>query len=233
MNRLISSLRWESQIQFRQGIYYAAAFIAVMWSAILFNLPNAAIEPILVSVLFLDLSVFGFFFMAGLYYLEKGDRVLEGLVVTPLRIWEYLTAKIATLTAVSVIVGAVVTLITYGVDVNWFWFVIAVVGMSAPLTLFGFVIAARYNGINEYLLPAVIYLTVMQIPLVGYFDLWDHWLLYLIPSTPGLVLLEAAFGTVPLWEIGYALIYVAVLTAVSYVWARQTFVNVIARKVGG
>ncbi|MCB0115103.1 MAG: ABC transporter permease [Caldilineaceae bacterium] len=233
MNRLISSLRWETQIQFRQGIYYAAAFIAVMWSAVLFSIPDSAIEPLLVSVLFLDLSVFGFFFMAGLYYLEKGDRVLEGLVVTPLRIWEYLTAKVATLTVVAVIVGAVVTLVTYGVGINWGWYVVAVVAMSAPLTLFGFVIAARYNGINEYLLPAVLYLSVMQIPLVGYFHLWDGWLLYLIPSTPGMVLLEAAFGNVPLWEIGYALIYLAALTVVSYIWAQRTFENVIARKVGG
>lgn len=233
MNRLLSSLRWETQIQFRQGIYYAAAFIAVMWSAVLFTVPDAGIEPILLAVLFLDLSVFGFFFMAALYYLEKGERVLEGLVVTPLRIWEYLAAKIATLTAVAVLVGVVVTVVTYGVGLNWGWFVVAVVAMSAPLTLFGFVIAARYNGINEYLLPAVLYLTVMQIPLVGYFDLWDHWLLYLIPSTPGLVLLEAAFGTVPLWEIGYALLYLAALTVTGYLWARQTFENVIARKVGG
>jgi hypothetical protein len=55
----------------------------------------------------------------------------------------------------------------------------------------------------------------------------------LIPSTPGLVLLEAAFGTVPLWEIGYALLYLAALTVTGYLWARQTFENVIARKVGG
>jgi fluoroquinolone transport system permease protein len=233
MNRLLSSLRWETTIQWRQGIYYAAAFITLMWTAILYQVPEAGIVPLLVSVLFLDLSVFGFFFMAALYYLEKGERVLEGLVVTPLRVWEYLTTKIATLTLIAIVVGAIVTLLTYGVKLNWGWYVISVAAMSVPLTLLGFAIAARYTGINEFLLPAVFFLFVMQIPLIGYFGLWDHWLLYLIPSTPGLVLLQAAFETVPQWEIGYALIYLLALIVGSYWWASRTFENVIARKVGG
>jgi fluoroquinolone transport system permease protein len=233
MNRLLSSLKWETRIQWRQGIYYAAAFVALVWTALLYQIPDEGIEPLLISVLFLDLSVFGFFFMAALFYLEKADRVLEGLVVTPLRVSEYLITKITTLTLVSIVVGAVVTLMTYGTALNWGWYVIAVAAMSVPLTLFGFVIAARYSGINEFLVPAVFYLFIMQIPLVGYFDLWHNPLLYVIPSTPGLVLLEAAFDMVPLWEIGYALVYLLALTVASSWWAIRTFENTIARKIGG
>ena len=185
-----------------------------------------------VSVLFLDLSIFGFFFMAALYYLEKGDRVLEGLVVTPLRVVEYLTAKIATLTALSVVVGAVVTLAVYGVSINWGWYVLAVVGMSVPISLLGFVLAARYNGINEFLVPGVFFLVVMQLPLLGYLGIWDNPLLYLIPSQPGMILLKAAFTGAALWEIGYALLYLVALVLVGWRWAEQTFVRVIARQVG-
>ena len=97
MTRLLALLRWETMIQFRLGIFYAAAFIAAVWILMLYWIPDAGIEPVLVSVLFIDLGVFGFFFMPGLYYLEKGERVLEGLVVTPLRSWEYLSVKIVVL----------------------------------------------------------------------------------------------------------------------------------------
>lgn len=117
----------------------------------LYQLPDAAIELVLVSVLFLDLLVFGFFFMAALYYLEKGDQVLDGLVVTPLRVVEYLTAKIATLSALSVLVGALVTLLVYDPSIHRGWYLLAVAGMSVPISLLGFVLAARYNGINEFL----------------------------------------------------------------------------------
>ena len=61
MNRLLSAMRWEVLIQFRQNIFYAAIFVAVLWSAVLFQIPDAGIVPVLVSVLFLDLSIFGFF----------------------------------------------------------------------------------------------------------------------------------------------------------------------------
>ena len=108
-----------------------------------YQLPDAAIELVLVSVLFLDLSVFGFFFMAALYYLEKCDQVLDGLVVTPLRVVEYLTAKIATLSALSVLVGALVTLLVYDPSIPRGWYLLAVAGMSVPISLLGFVLAAR------------------------------------------------------------------------------------------
>ncbi|MBX3052321.1 MAG: ABC transporter permease [Caldilineaceae bacterium] len=232
MNRLLSALRWEVLVQFRQNIFYAALFVMVLWSAVLYQIPDAGIVTVLVSILFLDLSIFGFFFMAALYYLEKGDRVLEGLVVTPLRVVEYLTAKIGVLTALSVVVGAVVTLIVYGFSINWGWYMLAVVGMSVPISLLGFVLAARYNGINEFLVPGILFLVVMQFPLLGYLSIWDNFLLYLIPSQPGMILLEAAFTGAPLWEIGYALLYLAALIFVGWRWAEQTFVRVIARQVG-
>ncbi len=232
MSRLLSTLRWETTIQWRQGIFYAAAFVAIVWTALLAPIPDAGIEPVLVSVLFLDLSIFGFFFMAALYYLEKTDRVLEGLVVTPLRVGEYLAAKIATLTLLSMAVGAVVTLLTYGAALNWFWYVVAVAAMSVPLILLGFVLAACYRSINEFLVPSIFYLGLMQVPLLGYLGVWENPLLYLLPSTPGLVLLEAAFAVVAWWEIGYALLYALALAWIGAWWAQRTFENVITRQVG-
>lgn len=232
MNRLWTGLRWETTIQFRQGIYYAAAFVAFVWSALLYGVPDAGIEPLLVSVLFIDLAVFGFFFMAAIYYLEKGDRVIEGLVVTPLRTWEYLMAKIITLTITSIVVGAIVTLVVYGVVLNWFWYVVAVVVMSLPVTLLGFVIAARYNGINEFLIPGSFYLAILQIPLLAYFGVVDTPLLYLLPSGPGLIFLEMAFGSVPAWLAVFALAYTVVLTVASFRWARRTFDQVVAQQIG-
>jgi fluoroquinolone transport system permease protein len=233
MNRFLVSLRWETLIQWRQGIYYAAGFITIMWIALLFQIPEAGIQPVLISVLFLDLAIFGYFFMAALYYLEKGDRVIEGLVVTPLKVGEYLAIKVTILTLISVVVGALVTLVVYGTAINWFWYVVAVVVMSAPISLTGFVIAARYTGINEFLVPSIFLLGVLQIPLLGYFGIWNSWLLYIIPSMPGLLLLQAAFAQISTGELAYALIYSLLFTVGSYWWAQRMFENAIARKVGG
>ena len=45
MSRLLTLLRWEATIQFRLGIFYAAAAVAAMWALILIWLPEAGIEP--------------------------------------------------------------------------------------------------------------------------------------------------------------------------------------------
>ncbi len=41
MNRILPLAAWEVRIQFRQGIYYAAAFVVVVMAVVLAQLPRA------------------------------------------------------------------------------------------------------------------------------------------------------------------------------------------------
>lgn len=234
MTRLVSTLRWDFLMQFRQGILYAAIWVMAVWAILLWQIPAVGLQPILVSILFLDLSIFGFFFMAGLFYLEKADRVLEGLVVSPMQNWEYLTSKVITLTLLTVAVAVMVVAVTYDLlAVNWLWLILGVALMAAPITLFGFVLAARYDGMNEYLPPALFFLLIMQLPLIHYFQIWPSWLFYLVPSQPGMILLQAAFDAVDTWELLYAVLYALVLTGLAMVWALRTFERAVVRRAGG
>lgn len=233
MSRLLTLLRWETTIQFRLGIFYAAAAVTAMWALILIWLPEAAVEPLLVSIHFIDLGVFGFFFMPGIYYLEKGDRVLEGLVVTPLRTWEYLSVKVVVLSLAAFAVGAAVTLVVYGTALNWLWFTIGILAMSYPISLLGFIIAARFNGISEYLVPGALMLAVLQLPLLTYFEIVPAPFLYILPSGPGMIFLTAAFGSIPLWLLIFALLYTGLLCVAGTRLAQRTLQQVIARQVGG
>lgn len=233
MSHLLALLRWETTIQLRLGIFYAAAAVATMWALMLYWVPDAAVEPVLVSIHFIDVGVFGFFFMPGIYYLEKGERVLEGLVVTPLRGWEYLSVKVVVLSVAAFAVAAAVTLIVYGAALNWLWFSIGLLAMSYPISLLGFVIAARFNGISEYLVPGSLFLAVLQLPLLTYFGIVPAPLLYILPSGPGMIFLTAAFADVPLWQLIFALLYTGVLCIAGTRLAQQTLQQVIARQVGG
>ena len=73
-------------------------------------------------MLFIDVSIFGFFFMGGMLYLEKDDGVLEALVATPLRTNDYLLTKIISLTLLSIVVSvaimAIATFLEGGLPVN-------------------------------------------------------------------------------------------------------------------
>ena len=48
-------------------------------------------------VLLGDTCIIGFFFIAGTVFFEKQERTLGAVISTPLRFWEYLSAKLAVL----------------------------------------------------------------------------------------------------------------------------------------
>ena len=55
MTRLLSTLRWDVQLQFRNGFYYASAFVAVIVLLILGLFPNADWRFLLPIILFENL----------------------------------------------------------------------------------------------------------------------------------------------------------------------------------
>jgi fluoroquinolone transport system permease protein len=229
MNRVLSTLQWDVRVQYRQGVYYAAVFVVVVWVVLLTQLPSVGRDWLLPFALFMDLSVFGIYFMAAILFLEKGEGVLAALVVTPMRKGEYLLSKVLSLTLVALLASILVVVLVQGVEVNWVLLLVGTALNSWLLTLAGFIIAVRYNAINEFLLPSMIVLAPSQLPLLDYFGIWQHWLLYLVPTQPAMLLIEAAFKPVPAWEIAYSLIYLVIATAVVTWWAIRSFESFVVR----
>jgi fluoroquinolone transport system permease protein len=230
MSRLWSSLQWDVRAQLRQGIYYAAIYLVVVWVVGLALLPEAATEWLLPFAVFMDLSVFGVYFMAAILFLEKGDGVLEALVVTPLRRAEYLAAKLGSLILLAMLATAAVVAINYGLEVNWLWLMLGVLLNSWIMVLTGFALAVRYNNISEFLIPSIIFLAPTQVPLIDYFGVWQGWPIYLVPTQPAMLLIEAAFRPIAAWKVVYALVYGVVAGGVLTWVALRSFDRFVVRK---
>jgi fluoroquinolone transport system permease protein len=99
MARLTSTMRWDVQLQIRNGFYYAAAFVAVVIIILLsqLRLPQLTLATLFPLFIFQNILINNFYFIAALVLLEKGEGTLEGLVVTPLRQSEYLASKLVNL----------------------------------------------------------------------------------------------------------------------------------------
>ena len=213
MHRLMATIRLDLQLQLKNGFYHAVGFVLITWFVLLTQLPpEIDWGYLLPAFVFGNLVMVNFYFVAGLVLLEKGEGTLEAQVVTPLADWEYLVSKVVTLTALSLVEQFVIVGSAYGIDFG----VGALIGGTAVAgvlyTLTGFNLVARYDSINEYLLPSVLYVAALSLPLLHYFDLWDSWLLYLHPFTAPLVLLRGAFDPILPWQWAYAVTY-------SIVWA--------------
>ena len=235
MSRFTSTVRLDVLLQLRYGFYYAAAFTTLIWIGLLLPLPVSVLDLAVPLVIFTDLAVVGYYFIAGAVLFEKGEETLFALVSTPLRFREYLASKLITLTALAVVMSLVVVGVSYGYGFRAAFLVLGVIFMSVISLLVGFITVSPFDSISSYIIPSGIPLLVMGLPLIHFLGLSESPLLYLIPTQGSMLLLGAAFETASLaaWQILYAVLYQLLWICGLILLAYQTFDRYIVSSKGG
>ena len=136
----------------------------------------------------------------------------------------------ASLTLLAVLATVAVVLLTYRGTVNWPMLGVGVVMNSWLMVLVGFVVAARYNGISEFLIPSMLWMIPTQLPLLDFFGIWQHPVIYLVPTQATMLLIAAAFRSIEPWQFAYAIGYLAIAGAVVAVMALRAFERFVIRK---
>ena len=219
MTRLLSIVRWDVQLQFRNGFYYVSAAMAVFFVILLRQFPQVDWAYWWPAIITGNLTINAYYFMAGIVLLEKGEGTMEAQIVTPLRPWEILTSKVLTLGLLSLFETLTIVFLVQGPQFNWFLLITAIVLYIAILALYGFIIVVRYDSISQFLLPSVIWTMGFSLPLLYYFDIWRSWVMFIHPLQAILILIQSAFTSLPAWQIlygiGYALLWTGIAMAVS------------------
>jgi fluoroquinolone transport system permease protein len=234
MTRLGSAIRLESTLQMRQRFLPAAIFSGLIWLAVLLPMPDGlrrAAEP---YVLVGDISIIGFFFVAGTVFFEKQERTLSAVISTPLRFWEYLAAKLILLVSISLFVALVVATVGEGVSYRAVPLVLGVVLGTLLMLLVGFITSLPFDSVSDWFLAGTIPLAVMTLPVLHYSGVWPNPLLYLIPSQGPLLLFGVAFDQVTLdpWQLVYAVSY-PVVCVVALCWtAKAAFGRFVIARAG-
>ena len=223
MKRLLATIRCDLRLQWRNGFYYATAFVVLIWVAILSQVPRVEFGWLLAPVVSGNLVLTTFYFVGGLVLLEKGEGTLEAQVVTPLRTWEYLSAKVATLGMLALIENVLLVALAWGLGFGAVPLILGIALAAAMYVLAGFVVVARYRSINEYLMPSVIYTALLTLPLFPALGRWDHWLFYLHPLYAPLVVMQASFQQVEFWLLVYGVLYSGLWIALAYLWSQRAF----------
>ncbi len=232
MHRLAATIRLDVRLQARNGFYYAVAFVLACWLLLLTRLPEIDWGYLLPAVVFGNLVMVNFYFVAELVLLEKGEGTPEAQVVTPLAGWEYLVSKTLTLAALSVGEQAVIVLSAYGTGFRLAPLILGTALAGTLYTLVGFLLIARYRSINEFLLPSVLCTVTLSLPMLPYFGLWDPSLLYLHPFTAPLALMSGAFGRVSSSEWAYGTLYSAAWAGLLLLAGLRAFDRFIVAREG-
>ena len=196
MSRLAAAARNDVRLQWRQGFWAAAGFVAVFATVGLRYVPHDLRLILLPPVILSNLAVGTFYFVAALVLLERAEGSLDALAVSPLRDREYTLAKVGSLALLALAEHLAVVMVGHGTDFAPGALLIGVVMAAATYVLLGLISVLPYDSMNTYLMPSMVWIAVLSLPYLHYFELVPGPLraaLWLHPLQPSLSWLRAAF----------------------------------------
>lgn len=232
MRRMLAATRTDITLQARNQLYgISVLFAAVMVGALIWlSSPTSLHRTVPMAVLFV-VGGSTLLYVVAMVLLERDDGTLDAVAVAPLRPSEYLAAKVASLTALAVLEGAVLA----GGAIVWLdratlggatvpLLLVGLVSLGVLHTLVGVVIVVRYHRIMEALMPMGLVALLLQIPALYFAGALPSELALLIPSAPPAMFLRGAFVPLEPWEWGYAVVGTTTALAVAAIWAHRAFV---------
>lgn len=178
------------RFQIRYGFYLLYVILIVVYLIALFMLPEDIRQTVAVILVYSDPAAMGLFFMGSIVLLEKSQRVNVSLAVSPIKLWEYIGAKVISIGIIGSVVGGVISAITGIKNIN-----IVLAGILCSSVLFslcGLCVAMKIDTLNKFMLTTVPFEIVICIPAILY-------LLKLISSPwyilhPGIAAIELIAG---------------------------------------
>ncbi len=212
--RLRSLFLLDMRFQAKYGFYFLYAILTVIYTIILFALPENWREKAAALLIFSDPASMGLFFMGAIVLLEKSQHTPCAFAVSPIRPMEYVIAKISSLSAISLVVSAILAL---AASVNRLHIVLfGTIISSVIFTLLAIIVATKIISLNQFILWTVPIEIVCFVPAILHlFKITPAWLRYY----PINVCMEMVSGHAP---SAIGLLGVAALMAVLLVLSKNS-----------
>ena len=198
--RWLSAARHELVFHYRARIVHAYVVVTLLFIGVVRFLP-ADLRSLAVPVaIFSELATMGTFFVCGVVMLERSQGTLDSLMVTPLRLWEYLTVKSSVFTLMGAAASFFIAFATSGLEVHGGLLVVGVALTSCVFLLLGLMISARVADVSQFFVRAVprlvpVVLLLYFVPALDYLGVNTPTVVALFPGTAALTLIGGAFGT--------------------------------------
>lgn len=160
--RLKRLLLGDIHFQMKYGFYFLYAFITVIYITVLSFVPPVAKAKVSAVIIFTDPATLGLFFMGAIILLEKSQRVLSSLAVSPIKLWEYIFAKVVSLALISTLVGVIISAVS-GTQ-NMISVTVGTFFGSILFSLIGIIIATKVGNLNQFLLVTVPIMLALMLP---------------------------------------------------------------------
>lgn len=184
--RMKALLIGDVRFQFKYGFYFLYLIFTVLYTTLLFILPETWREKAAILMIFSDPAAMGLYFMGAIVLFEKSERVLNSLAISPAKVYEYVTAKLLSIAVVSTTVGVLVGLSGKVVS-NIFYFILGVLIGSCLFSAIGLMIAVNIATLNQFILATIPAELLISLPAIVYlFGSKPGWLIF----HPGVCVIE-------------------------------------------
>ena len=231
--RMARTFTFDVRFQWRHGFYFMYGFACAFYFILLHFIPDIYQEKVTLLLTFSDPCALGLIFAGGIVLLERDQGIHDPLFVTPIRTREYLLAKAASLSVLSLLAAWVIHLFSLGFPQSPVSFSLGIILSSSFMTLLSIGVVARCQTINSFILMSQVYALPFVLPLLGYFGVWETKLFLVFPTEGTLRLLQSAFSPLSFRNYVYSLIILLVWNYGVYVWTRRSYEQHVLMRIAG
>lgn len=182
------------KLQHRQGFTAAWGVISVFYILGLYFIPSNIKTLVLPLVLLSEPSTFAMIFTGAILLLERDERLLDNLLITPMSINQYMTAKALALSIPAVFSTLLISLVLRGPSLSLLLIPPGVILTTLFFVLYTFIPATASKDIMGLLGRIGLYGSFFGLSLLDYFGIFSGYHQYLLPSK----------GTLELMAMGLA-----------------------------
>lgn len=225
MSRTLSMMKLDAIIQFRNKFYYVGIGLSLLLALLITQFFQREQMGDVLPLFFL-FAVGGttLIYVAGLVIFEKGEHTLDAVLVSPLRLDEYMLSKIVTLTLIATLESVIVIALSVGFTGYSVGLVLlGVVLMGAMMVPVGVIMIVRYDSVTDFLMPVLIVSLILQLPFLYFIGINTSPIWFLIPTAAPTLLMWGGWHTLETWQLVYGVGYSLLWLAGVYVWAKRAF----------
>ncbi len=208
MRQLIHQMKWQFMILHKNNLIVISVVVTVMYALIFFMIKDLGnMDKVLTLLIYNDPAVIGLLFVGLSIIMEKNQKVLEALFVTPVSHHVYLIARILTLSILGWACALGMGLSILGTSFFIGHFSAGVFGTCVLFSIVGIFVVSFNTEFLLFLLKSIPLLIGFSLPLLNYFNLTDIPFFYYMPMQGCLNLIVNSYAENPVTSeliYGYA-----------------------------
>lgn len=148
--------------QWKYGFYFIYGLLSIVYICILNSMSGDWKSKISTVLVYSDPAAIGLFLMGAIILLEKSQKVLNAIAVSPVRVFEYILSKVLSLVFISTIVAGIIGIATGMSNIG---LVLVGTGLTSSIfTLIGITAATQINSLNQFILISLLIEIICFIP---------------------------------------------------------------------